>query len=327
MARRPNGCGGVRKLSGKRRKPYQAVVSAGYEIRNNKVCVKQVSLGTFETKKEALEALGVWQAEHLRADLMHMTVQDIYDELAPTWTPATLAHNRTTLSRYSTLACRRLVNIKTHTIESVPLPPLSKSTHDTIRLFWHSIFKFGIENDIVTKDYSQFIKFKETTEKVKKTIFTPDEIKILLDDRLFRILLYSGMRINELLSMKREQVYEEDGILCFHVSEAKTEAGNRIIPVHSAIMDEVFTSGDRIMPIAYMTASRWLDNAIEQNNFEKHTLHDFRRTFASYAKSCGVDDYYRKCLLGHAHENLTDAVYTQAFVSDLKREIEKIKYD
>ena len=322
--RRPNGCGGVRKLSGKRRHPYQAVVSAGKYIVNNEVRIKQVSLGCYATKKEALEALGQWQASHLRADLMYMTVRDIYNEIKDSWTPAMLIHMRAVFKRYEVLADMKLCNIKTFTIESVELPPLSQSTHNAIRMFWHAIFIFGIENDIVVKDYSQYIKFKETKDKVKKEIFTPDEIKILKQEKLFRILLYTGMRINELLSMKKENVYKEDGVLCFHVLDAKTEAGNRIIPVHSAIMKDIKNSGPRIVKMAYMTASRKLDFYIEKYNFGKHTLHDFRRTFASYAKSCGVDEYYRKCLMGHAQGNITDSVYTQAFVKDLKDQIEKI---
>ena len=37
-------------------------------------------------------------------------------------------------------------------------------------------------------------------------------------------------------------------------------------------------------------------------------------------------DYYTKCLLGHNHKDVTHDIYTQAFVKDLKSEIEKIKF-
>lgn len=326
--KRPNNTGGIRKLSGRRRKPYQAVVSSGHYIKDGMVKVKQVSLGCYATKKEALDALAVWQTNHLRVDLMSLTVSDIYMKIKDDWTPDMQAAMKSVYKRYLPLAKMRLCDVKTYSIESIDLPPLSKSSHDHIRLFWHRIFMFGIENDIVLKDYSQFIKFKETKQKQKKQIFTPEEIRELKTDKLYRILLYTGMRINELLTMESAQVYEEDGILCFHVLNAKTEAGNRIIPVHSRIMNDInLLNGYVITPkLSYMTANRKLQKTIEDKGLSQHTLHDFRRTFASYAKSFGMDEYYRKCLLGHAHEDLTDSVYTQAFVKDLKEQIEKIRY-
>ena len=328
MSKRPDGSGGVRKLSGNRRKPYQAVVSSGHVIRNNKICVKQVSLGCYATKREALAALGEWQANGLRVDLRSLTMGDIYKKLKDTWTESAQASMRTVFMRYQCLANTRLCDIKTYTIESVELPPLSDSSHNQIKIFWHRIFMFGIENDIILKDYSQFIKFRATKAKQKKEPFSPIEIKALIDKKLYRILLYTGMRINELLTMKTEQVYKEDDILCFHVLDAKTEAGNRIIPVHSAIMDDIDLSNEYVISpkLEYRTASRGLETDIDELGLSQHTMHDFRRTFASYAKSCGVDEYYRKCLLGHAHDNVTDAVYTKPFVKDLKEQIEKVKY-
>ena len=328
ITKRPNSAGGVRKLSGNRRKPYQAVVSAGHYIKDNEVRVKQVSLGTYATKREALAALGEWQSNNLRADLMHLTVGEIYDQIKDDWTPDIQNSMRAVYKRYMDLMDMRLTDVKTFTIESVELPALSQSSQKNIRSFWHRIFMFGIENDIVLKDYSQFIRFKLTKVKQKKEVFAPIEIKELITDRLYRILLYTGMRINELLTMETSQVYEEDGILCFHVLESKTEAGKRIIPVHSAIINDIKLSGGYVITpkISYNTASRKLQESIETLGLTQHTLHDFRRTFASYAKSCGVDEYYRKCLLGHAQGNVTDAVYTRPFIKDLKEQIEKIRF-
>lgn len=327
--KRPNNSGGVRKLNGNRRKPYQAVVSAGHEIRNNRVCVKQISLGTFATKKEALAALGLWQNSHVRADMINMTVDDVYHRLWDYWTPAIRIAMRTAYNHYRVLGNRRLFDIRTYTIEDVPLPPLSESAHNGIRSLWHRIFMFGIENDIVQKDYSSFIKFKEVNESKKKEPFAPNEIRETIDIKLYRILLYTGMRINELLTMKTEQVYDEDGVLCFHVLESKTETGKRIIPVHSEIVDWINLSDEYVITpkVPYDVAKQNFNKFAADKKFAYHTLHDFRRTFASYAKSCGLKDYYTKCLLGHAHGNITDAVYTKPFVKDLKKQIELLRYD
>lgn len=327
--KRPNGSGGIRKLSGKRRHPYQVVVSAGHEIRNNKVCVKQASLGCYATKKEALEALAEWQVTHFRADMRQVTVKDVYDRISPDWSDSVKSSMQTVYNRYKVLENVRIANIKTYTIEDVPLPKLSKETHNIIRMFWHRIFMFGIENDIISKDYSEFIKFHETKEKQIKNALAPDEIKAVSSVRLYRILLYTGMRINELLAMETDQVYKEDGILCFHVLKSKTEAGKRIIPVHPMILNDIKLSGGYVITpkVSYNTVSREFKDFVDKNGLSQHTLHDFRRTFASYAKSCGMDDYYRKCLLGHVHGNVTDDVYTTAFTKDLYDQIKMLDYD
>lgn len=328
ITRRPNGAGGIRKLSGRRRHPYQVVVTSGYHIINNVMKPRQISLGCYATRKEALEKLAEWQVSHLRVDLRYMTMQMVYNKIKPEFTESVAKQMETVYNRYKILKDTRIIDIKTHTIEDVAIPKLSAESHNAIRAFWHKIYQYGIENDILTKDYSQYLRFRETKEKQIKNILTPDEIRKVKMVRLYRILLYTGMRINELLTMESESVYEENGILCFHVLKAKTEAGKRIIPVHSAIMDDIvpyLSSGYIIPKTSYMTVNREFKKFIEKYNLSKHTLHDFRRTFASYAKTCGVEEYYRKALLGHTHGNVTDDVYTKAFVSDLFYQIEKIK--
>lgn len=53
----PNGFGGVRKLTGNRRKPYQAIIKVSYEKAEGKQNQKQKSLGCYSTREEALKAL------------------------------------------------------------------------------------------------------------------------------------------------------------------------------------------------------------------------------------------------------------------------------
>lgn len=324
--KRPNGSGGVRKLSGKRRHPYQVVVSAGHELRNDKICVKQVSLGCYATRKEALDALAEWQTNHLRVDLRYMTVKNIWDKVRPLIKHSVALTGDSIYKHYESIGNMRIVDVRTYNIEEVPLPFTSQSYHEKIRAFWHHIFEWAIENDIVNKDYSQYIRFPDAKPRRKKTALSPEDVDACIDVPLYKTLLYTGMRIGELLSMKSEQVYEEDGILCFHVLESKTEAGKRIIPVHRDLdldlsHEYVIYPHKRYDQVKY----EFYDYSAEHNMAE-HTLHDFRRTFASYAKSCGCDEYYTKCLLGHAHNDITHDVYTQAFIKDLKREIDKIVY-
>ena len=60
----PNGYGSVTKLSGNRRKPYLARVTLGWitDEQTGKTVQNRVPLGTFKTKKEALQALAEYGA-------------------------------------------------------------------------------------------------------------------------------------------------------------------------------------------------------------------------------------------------------------------------
>ncbi|EQA6236353.1 site-specific integrase [Enterobacter hormaechei] len=51
--------------------------------------------------------------------------------------------------------------------------------------------------------------------------------------------MYSGMRLNEICSLKTENIKTIEGILCFQILEGKTKSAERLVPVHSCITDLV----------------------------------------------------------------------------------------
>ena len=65
-----------------------------------------------------------------------------------------------------------------------------------------------MQNDICNKNYAQFIKLEKREKKEKET-FTKEEIKILFENDgvenvdTILILLYTGMRINEMLPLTK----------------------------------------------------------------------------------------------------------------------------
>ena len=48
---------------------------------------------------------------------------------------------------------------------------------------------------------------------------------------------YSGMRLNEICSLDVTDVREQDGVWFFDVTDAKTAAGDRRVPVHSVLLE------------------------------------------------------------------------------------------
>lgn len=63
--RMPNGYGSIRKLSGKRGKPYhvQKTVSYSVDVETWKVKLEHVTIGYYATKAEALQALADYNAD------------------------------------------------------------------------------------------------------------------------------------------------------------------------------------------------------------------------------------------------------------------------
>ena len=67
----PNGFGSVYKLSGNRRKPYRAIVTERWQIdtETGKWKQKRKTIGYYESKKEALQALADYNNTYIYSRL------------------------------------------------------------------------------------------------------------------------------------------------------------------------------------------------------------------------------------------------------------------
>lgn len=332
--KRPNGSGGVRKLSGRRRKPYQAVVSDGLKWTGTEFVQNQRSLGVFRTRTEALDALSSYRMNPVDLEGRDLTFEDIYELIRDDFKESMKASLRASFNQLQpVLGGRKVSDIKTRELDMVAqmLSDKSSSTQRNAKILISRVFKYAMERDYIQKDYSQFLTFRQKKERAEKRAFRPEEIRDLLDANPFtRVMLYTGMRPGELLEMTSRQIYEENGILCFHIDKAKTKAGIRVIPVHSEIED-VLDLGNTFLITPHRTyetmRTSFLKHMDESGLYDPgHTLHDLRRTFATYAKHCGMDEFCRKAIMGHAQNGITDAVYTDALVPDLKKNIELLQY-
>lgn len=332
--KRPNGSGGVRKLSGRRRKPYQAVVSDGLKWTGTEFVQKQRSLGVYRTRREAMAALEEYNRNPVDLDGRDLTFEDVYELIRDDFKESMKTPLRTSFRQLQpVLADKKVADIRKRELDMVAevLADKSASTQNNARILISRVFKYSLENDYIMKDYSRYLTFREKKERAEKRAFRPEEIRELLQvDPFTRVMLYTGMRPGELSSMKSRQVYEENGILCFHVDQAKTRAGIRIIPVHSEI--EGILDLNKDYPVnphkSYDKRCVWFRSYLDGcDRYDPgHTLHDLRRTFATYAKHCGMDEFCRKAIMGHAQKGITDAVYTDALVPDLKKNIELLQY-
>lgn len=115
---------------------------------------------------------------------------------------------------------------------------LSRSSCEKQRTLFSQICEWAMAQDIINKNYAMLLQLPAATGKAERTLTAKEieQISSRQNDPKFgqtaqiaMVLLYTGMRIDELLSMRCEDVHLKERYM---QGGEKTEAGkNRIIPI------------------------------------------------------------------------------------------------
>lgn len=373
--RSPSGYGSIAKMSGKRRNPYRVQITTGWEFvmdedgdpvldKHGEPKLKRArkTLGYFPTRKDAMIALAEYNKSPYDLDVATVTWLDIWNK----WGPATIKEASSSLSpqlRKAHERCAPLYDMKMKDIRKAHMQDILNSiahmngtAQARLKYVMQQNFKWALENDIVTKDYSQFlttdVKQKEealhfpfTTEEIKKlwehqnrrfpiaygkqvTETTVQSVNAML------VLLYTGMRVMELGELKAADVHLDERYI--DLQGTKTKAAKRIVPIHKDIVPviealladggEYLVVNGHGLPITY---HQWKLKIIDHANKitgTKHTLHDTRHTFISAAERSGLDanSIILKRIVGHSTSGNTTAIYTHKNIDDLLTAIDKI---
>jgi len=339
--RLPNGFGTCYKLPGNRRNPYIARAFAG--IGEDGRCLYQ-TVGYFKTRREGMDALVMHQKNPV-APKANMTFGELYEE----WSKGAFQHiTRATadnyraawkhLSRYSRV---KVKDMRTghfqQVIDDRHKAGMSRSTLEKIRTTSVMLLSYAMKNDMVNKNYATFVRLPRK-EKAKTDRFTDLEIKKLLDHdanewvSTILILIYTGMRISELLNLTRFGVNLDAGIL---VGGLKTDAGkDRVIPIHPKIFKYVKhwydKQGDRLISVdgKKLSADRYRNDyyypALEVAGVRKLVPHTCRHTFCTILAEMGADTQSIQKLAGHTDYGFTANQYTHPEVETLRKAINKM---
>lgn len=129
------------------------------------------------------------------------------------------------------------------------------------------------------------------------------EISPLLLNNLFVIAAFTGMRKNEIFSLKWNDIDFENRFI--HINESKTHT-RRDIPIHDMVLEalEKQKNDDDFVfpkPPSFAVIRKYLDKA----GLADFHFHDLRHTFASWLAMKGVSLQAIKELLGHSSINMT----------------------
>ena len=227
-------------------------------------------------------------------------------------------------------------------------------TIKVIIMLLHQMYTYAIGEKIVSTDESAGIDLGQHSEllknpnKIERKPFTVDEIRGLLNDKsnidmveIFSVLLYTGMRINELLTLEKQAVDIKNNIIYITEENSKTKSSTRPIPIHPEIMsimrkhykealnpeDYIFTQANG-KKFAYQNFMRSYWNPfMEMHNLGSHNPHDTRHTFSTFWKYCRLDEFYGEIILGHSTKHDVRGLYKTPEVSYLFEELCKLRFD
>ncbi|MEC5978814.1 site-specific integrase [Klebsiella pneumoniae] len=143
------------------------------------------------------------------------------------------------------------------------------------------------------------------SSKVSYEVFEPGELAKVFaamdgDEEMQNVTLigmYSGMRLNEICSLRAANIREIDGVLCFEVTEGKTRSAARIIPVHSLITPLVLSLREK----PYNGFLFYRASMIDRADGKRSTWHSQRFTRAK-RKALGEEGTERKVYHSLRHE-------------------------
>lgn len=195
------------------------------------------------------------------------------------------------------------------------------------------------------------------SSKISYEVFTHAEIvKVLAafgnDEEMKAVTLlgmYSGMRLNEICSLRAANIREVEGVLCFTVTEGKTKSAARIIPVHSLLTPLVMALRDKphngflfykasIIDRADGKRSTWHTQrftrvkrlALGERGTERKVFHSLRHEFAQQLDRNQVPEDRIALLMGH-ERGKTESFKTYskhaASVKELAAYIELISFE
>lgn len=216
-------------------------------------------------------------------------------------------------------------------IDSMHVKGLSYSSCKKVRTVLNQLFNYAIIKDYPITNYALHLNLGPNVPTIKRRVFTRQQINKLwaIDtsySRMILILLYTGLRIGELLNLRRQDINRRSSYLI--VKHAKTKAGEgRIIPIHHRIaplIEQVYNSTDNyLFPISYTSFRKHFQDIMKHINC-KHTIHDTRHTFASLLDAVAPPNTLRS-LLGHKQGDITTRVYTHKTIRELRRTVELLK--
>ena len=309
-----------------------------------------IELGCYATKQEAMSALVHYNEDPFDLNLSSVTFSEIYDRWSDihfeTVSDSNVKGYKAAYRLCGKLEKMRMVDIKLDHLQTV-VDESGKNTPTLrkLKILWGLMWDYCVMHEILPQEKRDMVRYvdinkagnpnsynrKPFTKKEVKTVWkwkdTNEYFKVVL------MLIYSGVRISELLDLKKENVNLKEK--WFDVTASKTQAGIRKVPISDKVLPffqewmnkndcEYLLSTPDAKHFEYRNYydSYWTP-LMQQMNME-HTPHEARHTCVSLLADAGVDERMVKKIVGHKGQGVTQTVYTHFEIEALLDAINKI---
>lgn len=181
---------------------------------------------------------------------------------------------------------------------------------------------------------------KWTKDELSKLLLGADGLPT--DDPLWAlaaISLYSGMRIEEIASLRVDDVSEAS----LRIIEGKTEAGRRKVPIHPVIAPLIVrlkaaAAEDYLIPGLRSAGPDNKRGKLASKRFgyfihttmklrSQLTFHSLRNTFISQCEVAGLPESTTKLIVGHERESMTYGHYSRGLpIEELAKAIKRVGF-
>ena len=306
------------------------------------------TVGYYPTRQEALIALADYHKDPFDLHIDQMTLEELYDKWSEEHFPEVSQSNingcKASWKLLEPIKKMRLVDIKLdHLQKIVDDSGKNSPTLKKLKITLGLMYDYAVKHEILKQDKRDMIRYINIKKagnpnRIDRTPFSKKEIQLLWkhkDDDTIRIILlmiYTGVRINEILDMRKENVHLDK--LYLDITKAKTEAGIRWIPVCQKILpilqywmdkdSEYLITNRHGQPFEYTNFVRkyWTPSLTKLGI--NHRPHDTRHTCASLLSSAGVDERIIRKIIGHKGQGVTETVYTHYQLEELLEAINMI---
>lgn len=340
--RKPNGYGCIKRLSGNRRRPFVFVISENGKQRPVEYFTNQIDAEIFQADYNKTH-------NHRSLPGHQITLEELYHRWLPAHT-ANTAPSQSTLDSY-TNSFKHLVPLHYEPIQDLKYADyqkiiddmrksgLSYSSCKKVRSLISLLEKYAVKIELINKCYAPLLSLGRNHPVHPHKPFSRQKINRLwnvLDSPgvdTVLILLYTGMRVGEMLALQKNDVNLRQGYI--RITKSKTVSGIRTIPIHHRIFPLIArrmkSSGSSLIADSegkQYDYSRYCILWREVMHFIKadgHTTHDCRHTVATLLDNAGANETAKRRILGHAGGDVTERVYTHKGLRQLRKCIELLK--
>lgn len=349
----PNGYGSITKLTGNRRKPYMVRINSGkeYNTKTGDYVPKRVVLGYYKTQKEALAALAEYNNNPFVVSDNELTFEQAYQIYLGTKDYEKLSQSSKVARKCGYAYCKYLYQVRCRDLNKDMVQKVidsveqGSSTKNSVLTVIRIVVNYAYDRNLINRKCTDGISIEYSEPVVARITFSKKEMDFLWehsnewDVKILLILLYSGLRVNELLKNDRMNVNLDEKWIYVPKNLAKNKDSERYVPIHDKIFPLIKYFYDNSCSFAseklminpngtLITYNNFVARNLKRINKNldvEHKFHDTRHTFASLGTTSGIPKLYMQRLMGHTPESILYNTYTHIDLNELRSYIQMIQ--